>query len=42
MHTTFCIQKSKFHLIAERLPQQSATLLVDEKVPLGKKIVSGK
>lgn len=40
MLTTFCIQKTKFHLIVERLPQRSATLLVAEKVSLGKKIVS--
>ena len=40
IHSTFRIQKTKFHLIAERLPQRSATLLVAEKVPLGKKIVS--
>ena len=33
------MQKTKFHLITERLPQRSATLLVAEKVPLGKKIV---
>ena len=40
IHSTFCIQKTKFHLIAERLPQRSATLFVAEKVPLVKKIVS--